>query len=177
MSRIVRAEQEPEVPRYSDERREAVVAKLFPPHNLSPQAVADQEGISLATIYKWRREARAQGRCLPDAGSSNPENWSGREKFTAVVETAAMNAEQLGEYCRKRGLYVEQLERWRRECESAMGQSPSAEAAARSEARAERKRIRELERELRRKDAALAETAALLTLRKKAAAIWGEEDA
>lgn len=38
----------------------------------------------------------------------------------------------------------------------------------------ERKRSRELERELRRKDAALAETAALLALRKKAHAIWGE---
>jgi hypothetical protein len=43
--------------------------------------------------------------------------------------------------------------------------------------RQERKRSRELERELRRKEAALAETAALLTLRKKAAAIWGDEDA
>jgi hypothetical protein len=31
-----------------------------------------------------------------------------------------------------------------------------------------------LERELRRKDKALAETAALLTLRKKAQAIWGD---
>lgn len=42
----------------------------------------------------------------------------------------------------------------------------------------EKKRTKELERELNRKDKALAETAALLTLRKKAAAIWGEgEDA
>ncbi len=40
------------------------------------------------------------------------------------------------------------------------------------------KRIEELERELRRKEKGLAETAALLTLRKKAAATWGEgEDA
>ena len=47
-----------------------------------------------------------------------------------------------------------------------------------SEMQEARKRIRELERELRRKDAALAETAALLVLRKKAEAIWGkgEED-
>ncbi len=36
---------------------------------------------------------------------------------------------------------------------------------------ADKKRIEELERELRRKEKALAETAALLTLRKKAAAI------
>ncbi len=44
--------------------------------------------------------------------------------------------------------------------------------------REEKKRIKILERELARKDRALAETAALLVLRKKAAAIWGgDEDA
>ena len=37
-------------------------------------------------------------------------------------------------------------------------------------------RIKELERELRRKDKALAETAALLVLKKKVQAIWGDED-
>lgn len=38
--------------------------------------------------------------------------------------------------------------------------------------------IKRLEQELRRKEAALAETAALLVLRKKANAIWGDgEDA
>ena len=40
----------------------------------------------------------------------------------------------------------------------------------------EARRIRELEKELRRKDKALAETAALLVLKKKANAIWGDED-
>jgi hypothetical protein len=40
----------------------------------------------------------------------------------------------------------------------------------------ERKRIKDLERELARKDRALAETAALLVLRKKASAIWGGFD-
>ena len=40
----------------------------------------------------------------------------------------------------------------------------------------DKNRIRELERELRRKDAALAETAALLVLRKKLNAYWGSDD-
>ena len=41
-----------------------------------------------------------------------------------------------------------------------------------------RKKVRALERELQRKEKALAETAALLILSKKARAIWGEgEDA
>ncbi|WPL15679.1 hypothetical protein Thiowin_00588 [Thiorhodovibrio winogradskyi] len=55
------------MPRYSEERRAAVVAKLLPPQNLSPQAVAEQEGLSLATVYKWRQDARDKGRCPPDA--------------------------------------------------------------------------------------------------------------
>jgi hypothetical protein len=39
------------MPSYADERREAVVAKLLPPRNLSVSEVARQEGISVATIY------------------------------------------------------------------------------------------------------------------------------
>lgn len=35
---------------YSDERRQAVLAKLLPPHNLSPKEVSEQERISIATI-------------------------------------------------------------------------------------------------------------------------------
>ena len=41
---------------------------------------------------------------------------------------------------------------------------------------ADARRVRELEKELRRKDKALAETAALLVLQKKVHAIWGDED-
>ncbi|BBA33943.1 transposase IS3/family protein [Methylocaldum marinum] len=41
---------------------------------------------------------------------------------------------------------------------------------------ADQKRLRELERELQRKEKALAEAAALLVLRKKAEAIWGDRE-
>lgn len=44
-----------------------------------------------------------------------------------------------------------------------------------AQARAGQKRIRELERELHRKDQALAEAAALLILRKKLNALWGDD--
>jgi hypothetical protein len=39
-----------------------------------------------------------------------------------------------------------------------------------------KKQVTQLNRELKRKEAALAETAALLVLRKKAQAIWGEPE-
>ena len=40
----------------------------------------------------------------------------------------------------------------------------------------DRKEIKELKQDLRRKEKALAETAALIVLRKKALAIWGEPE-
>jgi transposase-like protein len=83
-------------------------------------------------------------------------------KFAVVVETAALNEAELGEYCRKRGLYPEQVHAWRRVCEQA---NQGAGWPRRSEAvQADRQRILELERELRRKEQALAEAAALLVL-------------
>ena len=47
----------------------------------------------------------------------------------------------------------------------------------RSELTQARKDKRDLQKELQRKEKALAETAALLALSKKARAIWGDEDA
>ena len=87
-----------------------------------------------------------------------------------------MNGTELAQYCRSRGLYPEQIRRWRSACEQA---NDLADGKARQDAdclKAERKRSKALEREMRRKEAALAETAALLTLGKKANAIWGGEE-
>lgn len=158
---------------YPKERKEAVLAKLMPPHNRTVADVAREEGISTATLYNWRKQAREQGRLLP-AHSSEPEGWSARDKFNAVLETASLSESELAEYCRQRGLYPEQIRRWRNACEGANDHADAAERQRHQAVKAEKARSRELERELKRKDAALAETAALLTLRKKAAAIWGE---
>jgi len=35
-------------------------------------------------------------------GASGPEGWSAADKFAAVVESAALNEAELGEYSRKR---------------------------------------------------------------------------
>jgi len=42
-----------------------------------------------------------------------PDGWSAADKFTVVLETAGLNATDLSDYCRERGRYPEQIERWR----------------------------------------------------------------
>lgn len=163
--------------KYSEERKRSVLAKLSPPHNRTIKEVSEEEGLSLATLYSWRRQARERGELFPDAGSP-AEGWTARDKFAAVLETASMNEAERAEYCRKRGLYVQQLATWREACEAANDWAVERRQQQRTADRDVRRRVQELERELTRKNAALAETAALLTLSKKARAIWGEgEDA
>jgi transposase-like protein len=158
---------------YPAERKQAVLAKLCPPNNRSVPEVAAEEGISEATLYSWRRQARERGELYPNAGT-DAEGWRARDKYAAVVETAAMNESERSEYCRQRGLYPQQLEAWRSACEQANDWDEERQKEQARQSRGHVRRIRELERELRRKEKALAETAALLTLSKKARAIWGD---
>jgi len=163
--------------RYSVEQKEAILKKMLPPHNKSIKALAKEVGVSEATLYNWRAQARSQGRLLPEADRT-PEGWSAKNKLAAIIETAAMNEAELAEFCRQRGLYPEQIKAWKAACENATEwEHASAQHTSRA-VREEQKRIKQLESELKRKTEALAEAAALLVLRKKAQAIWGgNEDA
>ena len=89
-----------------------------------------------------------------------------------LVETAAMNASDLAEYCRKRGLFAEQIRAWRTACEQQANDWDRASSARLSQAtKDENKRIKALERDPQRKEKALAAAAALLVLTTKAEAI------
>ena len=94
--------------------------------------------------------------------------------LAVMIETAALNEEELAKYCRRKGLYVEQISRWREAAIAGAQTLRPLSAEERRELQQERKKTRKLEKELRRKDKALAETAALLVLQKKAQAIWGD---
>ena len=156
---------------YSTERREAVLKKLLPPVSKSVAQLAREEGVSMATLYKWRKEARMEGRLLPDG--SAVEGWSSRDKFAAVVESASMSEAELGEYCRQRGVYPEQIKAWRQACEQANDWDRMQGQRLKALTQADPRRIKALEGQLRRKEKALAEAAALLVSRKNVEAIWG----
>lgn len=160
---------------YSLERKEAALKLLLPPQNRSVPVVSEETGVGAATLYKWRSEARGQGRLAPGA-EAGPEGWSSRDKFSAVLETAALNGADLSEYCRTRGLYPGQIAAWRDACEQANDWDKASSAKRTQATKEERKRVKDLERELARKEKALAEAAALLILRKKMNAIWGDAD-
>ena len=163
--------------KYSEEFKYTIMTKMMPPQNQSVSAISRETGLSEATLHKWRREARAKGIAVP-SGEQNVERWSTQDKFLIVMETAQLSEVEMAEYCRSKGLYVEQVRAWRDACMQANGGVAQEATRLHKELREKDREIKRLEVDLRRKEAALAETAALLVLRKKVNAIWGDgEDA
>jgi transposase-like protein len=160
---------------YSPERKAALLKMMLPPLNLSPKEISRREGCSDVSLYKWRKQAATQGTQLSDT-KQPAEKWSAEAKLTIIIETSALSELEMGEYCRRKGIFPEQIVTWRNAFIANSTQQAAGQKVDAGQARGDKKRILELERELRRKDAALAETAALLVLRKKLNAYWGSDD-
>ena len=160
--------------RYSPERRASVLNKFLPPYNKTVVEVAREEGISEQTLYNWRKKLREEGQVVPGKKSSS-EDWSAEARLAVVIESASLSESELGQYCREKGLYPEQVKRWKQACLQGFQNSEGQTRAIRQQAKADRAEIKALKRELRKKEKALAEAAALLVLRKKLKAFYGEE--
>jgi transposase-like protein len=158
---------------YSEEFKASIIAKMLPPNSIPVPDLARDTGIPKDTLYTWRiKYQRSNGHTTSEPVPTG--GLSSAEKFSVVMETASLNAVELSEYCRRKGLYPEQVSAWRDTCLQANASvSPKVDRARLT---TQSKQIKQLEAELRRKDKALAEAAALLVLQKKVRAIWEENE-
>ena len=168
---------------YTETFRARMVRRMLGPKAVTASALAAETGISQPTLSRWLRETASveamstKDRPPPKEAPPLPvavkraQDWTPEEKLRAVVEAMDLEGEALGAYLRGRGLHHEQLVQWQQSAKAALEGRVS-----RRQAKAERTKIKALEKELRHKEKALAETAALLVLRKKANALWGDAD-
>ena len=162
---------------YSEAVKADVRKRMSPPMRQSVAQISAELGIHVVTLYNWRKSWRLQGEVVP-ASEKDPDGWSATDKFTVVLEAAGLNATELSAYCRERGLYPEQVERWRQASQDA-NEKPVLTLKEQKELERlraqDQKEIKRLKQELRRKEKALAEAAALLIASKKIQAFWGED--
>ena len=155
---------------YSDVFKEAMVKKLTTGDERSAGSLSLEVGVPQSTLSRWVREYGRVVRGGNGMKKRRPQDWSAEEKMDAVLEYERLEEEQRGQYLREKGLHTVHIEQWKQSVLAGLKrpklnkQDPQV------------KRIKELEKELRRKDKALAETAALLVLKKKAQAIWGDPE-
>ena len=164
--------------RYSEKFKQRMVQRLVGPRKVTACALAKEVGVPQPTLSLWLREAGSV-RVVKDDDETKPprkrpDDWTPQEKLAAVMEAAGVAEADLGLWLRRKGLKEEHLRQWR----EALSERAGAVFAPREPrvSAEERKRVKQLERELKRKEKALAETAALLVLQGKMEALWAEED-
>lgn len=144
--------------RYGQQFKNKVVARLLPPESAKLSVVSVEVGVSETTLERWLSTALAE--------PAGERAWAAAARFDAVLTTAGMDEAAKSAWCRSKGVFPQHLLRWRTAAQQSLAEPGEARLQGR-QSKQDRKRIQELERELRRKEKALAETAALLVLSKK----------
>jgi transposase-like protein len=158
---------------YSEQLRHSMAAKILMPGGPSAFSLARETGISQSALSMWARTYKRSGLEIMKNGERRPKEWSGQERFDAILATANLKNQELGEYLRKNGLTTSHLEKWKQDFISSVVPSKIGRPGKSLEVKALQKENKALKLDLHRKDKALAETSALLILKKKAQAIWG----
>ena len=165
---------------YTDSFKAKMVQRLSAPNAISAIKLSKEVGVSQSALSHWLHVARTVAPMTKERPSDRAmqtgSTRSAAEKIRIVMAAAALGADELGAFLRREGVHEAELEQWRVAVVDGATSALEGGATRPSSRGADTKRIKELERQIRRKDKALAETAALLVLQKKVQEIWGDGD-
>jgi transposase len=112
------------------------VARLLPPESSSPDVVSREVGVGVETLERWRAQALATAAgARPGTGS---QRWTAAARLEAVITTAAMDEATRSAWCREQGLYPTELDGWKRDAISGLGEPRGASVV---DIRQDRRRI------------------------------------
>lgn len=162
---------------YSQGLRARLIQRLTGPNPMSATALSKETGISQQTLSRWRQQASTVSsvnakKHKPQDPPPNKRPRTAEDKLRLVLAASGLSGTEMGEFLRREGVHTAELEEWRRIALAAAETALDGKPAQKS---IDGKKVRELERDLDRKNKALAEVTALLTLQKKVQAIWGDE--
>ncbi len=151
--------------------KEAIIKKALTRGDKSIAEIASANNISAVTLRRWVRDSKLS----PKSGSKQVDGIIGSgDRFKHLKATFGQGGVVIGSYCRKHGLYPHQLTQW--EAEFMTNSTPISKQQPNAEIKALQAEVSGLKKIILRKDKVLAETMALLILKKKATQIWGESE-
>ena len=170
---------------YPNMFKSSMIRKMTGTDAISATALSKEVDVPQPTLSRWLRRA---GICTSHVSNNayeytkmtktkdplRPNDRSAKDKFKVVLEASSLGNEQLGAFLRSNGLHQTHIDQWHSQMLDGLQKDPAKNKSGRKNV--DVTRIRALEKELNRKDKALAETAALLVLKKKLQEIWGDED-
>lgn len=158
--------------KYSFDMKEKMIKQMLPPENIPVSELADKNKICEQTLYKWKKVAKENGAVMQNHSNAT-HKYSNEAKLNIIIETAHLNQQELSEYCRKKGIYADEINSWKTMFVTGKTET---ETTIKEELKSKDAELKSIKKELRRKEKALAEAAAILVLRKKMNAIWNSDE-
>jgi len=156
---------------YPIKTKEAVIKKVLM-GGKTHYEIASEAGIGRSTLTYWLKNHKKNGNENLTEKEKRPQDWTVEQRLNALMETGAMPEGDRVSWCRKRGVFSHHLEQWKKDILSLL--TPNKASLNVKGTAWLKKENAALKKELNRKEKALAETAALLVLKKKANSIWGD---
>ena len=157
---------------YSKDFKENLIKLMLPPENRAVKELVNEYNIHEQTLYKWRKEAKSKGVVYKDKATSK-EKYSRVMQLQIIIDTNRLNNHDLSEYCRRKGIYAEEIESWKK---SFISGETDEQSKLKQDFKDSQAELKYTKKELNRKEKALAEAAALLVLKKKMQAIWSSDE-
>jgi len=158
--------------RYSEAFKDAIITRILSTDSPSIRSVAAENDVPIGTVLNWlsKKDIHMKNKESNLKPTKEVIDDSLQDKFKIILETASMSEVEMGAYCRTKGIYTQDVEVWKQEMLTNLDSRNKKKLD--KENNDLKVKVRELQSELRCKDKALAETAALLLLKKKARIIW-----
>jgi len=154
------------------EPKQSIIEKAINRGQKTLNQVAKENNIGYSTLTGWLKLARQNAGFAPGRRGRPPKGQVQSPPLQHLLATKGLDEKAVGVYCREQGIYSFQLEEWKNKLMKHNGNEKQA-TIDRNELRALKEENKRLKRDLDRKNKALAETSALLVLKKKADLIWG----
>ena len=151
---------------YSKEFKEQVVKKKL--SGIPVKQICEETGVSDCTIYTWSKQLSKYLNGANGSATANPTS----EKADLLIEYQGLSDADRGEWLRVKGLKTGHLELWTKQ----MDADSKKKKELKDEIRKLKEELKKAQKEIRKKDKALAESAALLVLKKKYQHLWEEEE-
>lgn len=160
---------------------QAVEKALSRNDNTTLTEIANSLSIGASTLNKWIVKAKNQefetvskDEIASMSNDKRPQDWPIEDRLNIVIECASLTEEAVASHCRSQGIYPHHIKQWK--LDFINSKAVKQQVTALSELKQLKNENKLLKKELNRKDRALAETAALLVLKKKVHEIWGSDE-
>lgn len=162
-------------------KMQAVKKALIREEGTSVKEISNELSIGYSTLQRWIAQTKNHEleSSIELSAKENimthekrPKDWSIEQRLAIIIKCGALDDNGAGQLCREQGIFLHHIEKWKKE----LVDNSTKKAKAQPETARMKRQIKQLQKELNRKEKALAETAALLVLKKKVNQLWDFEE-